>query len=100
MKLLYLALLMILSLASWQLSASADCDTELKLCQANCDLQYSSGDDNADRTGCNLGCRADWGVCIGKPATQKVVEGAKAGLEAGKGFFEGLFAKDKDEASE
>ena len=98
----YLSILLLtaLSLSAWQLSANADCDTELELCQANCNLQYSSGDDNAERTGCNLRCRADWGVCVGKPATDKVVEGAKAGLEASKGFFKRLFAEDDDEAGE
>ena len=89
--------LLLAALLSLNLSAAIDCDRELELCQGNCTLKYSSGDDKADRTGCNLRCRADWGVCVAKPATNKAVEGAKAGLEASKGFFEGLFSGDEDE---
>ena len=88
-----------LSLSSWNLSAAVDCDRELELCQANCTLKYSSGDDKAERTGCNLRCRTDWGVCVAKPVTNKAVEGAKAGFESSKGFFKGLFGEDEDESS-
>ena len=87
----------LIGLGSLNLSAAIDCDRELELCRANCTLKYSSGDDKAERTGCNLRCRSDWGVCFAKPATNKAVEGARAGLEAGKGFFEGLFGDDEDE---